>query len=194
MLSFFLHPPTATCYSSMSYERDPPSSRQHQHQQKNKCYSCMSRYYGVTWDYLGYSRIYETPKIFTDHCRDPTSRGADVPFIECKDQSNCVTMVEDIKAGVGNKGFIRGCFSNIFLYGFNRTGTVGALGAHSFCHTFNLTQLVSAGEPIDSTINVCSCHGPLCNGATIKSSALRLHNSPTFSQLLLIFTVILIFN
>ena len=39
-------------------------------------------------------------------------------------------------------------FSNPFFF----SGTVGALAEHSFCHTFNLTQLVSGGRPEESSI------------------------------------------
>ncbi|KAJ1364162.1 hypothetical protein KIN20_024185 [Parelaphostrongylus tenuis] len=54
----------------------------------------------------------------------------------------------------GAKGFIRGCYSSLFLVGFNRTGSVGALAAHAFCHTFNLTQLLSRGRPQESSMRV----------------------------------------
>ncbi|KJH40791.1 hypothetical protein DICVIV_13245 [Dictyocaulus viviparus] len=53
----------------------------------------------------------------------------------------------------GAKGFIRGCYSSLFLDGFNRTGSAGALATHSFCHTFNLTQLLSRGHPQESTMS-----------------------------------------
>lgn len=135
----------------------------------NRCYSCMSRYCRVTWQFAGYSRIYVEPRAFTDACRNPLGRGAEVPFAYCDDGSNCITMVEDLKIGTGAKGFIRGCYSSLFLTGFNRTGSAAALASHTFCHTFNLTQLLNKGQPLESSMSVCSCRGSLCNGAIPSS-------------------------
>uniref|UniRef100_A0A8R1I642 Uncharacterized protein n=1 Tax=Caenorhabditis japonica TaxID=281687 RepID=A0A8R1I642_CAEJA len=74
----------------------------------------------------------------------------------------------------------------------NQLSTVGALGAHSFCHTFNLTQLVGGGRPEESSINVCACRGPLCNGSTINSSTPKSGSLAT--KLILIATLFVIFD
>ncbi|CDK13497.1 Homolog of Odr-2 (Two) [Caenorhabditis elegans] len=183
LLLFYLHPPIIQAYSSSS-----SSTADNQ-----RCYSCMSKYYGALWRFAGYTRIYQEPGLFTDSCRDPQARGSDVPSTICKEKTNCVTMVEDLKIGTGAKGYIRGCWGSVFLFGFNRTGTVGALAEHSFCHTFNLTQLVSGGRPEESSINVCSCRGPLCNGSTINTSSTRTTILPILLATLIVIFMSLIF-
>ncbi|CAI4228220.1 unnamed protein product [Auanema sp. JU1783] len=151
-----------------------------------KCYSCMSRYYGATWHFAGYARIYQEPRSFTESCRDPQSRGSDVQTTHCDDDSNCISMVEDLKIGTGAKGYIRGCWSSILLFGFNRTSTVGALSTHSFCHTFNLSQLVAGGKPQESSVSVCSCRGSLCNGMSLASSSALSKSFIVFLYVLLV--------
>uniref|UniRef100_A0A1I7X6Z6 UPAR/Ly6 domain-containing protein n=1 Tax=Heterorhabditis bacteriophora TaxID=37862 RepID=A0A1I7X6Z6_HETBA len=75
------------------------------------------------------------------------------------------------------------------LFGFNRTGSVGALASHSFCHTFNLSQLVSGGKPQESSMSVCSCRGPLCNGLVLSSTT-----SSTISLLFLLIVLIITYG
>ncbi|VDN59843.1 unnamed protein product [Dracunculus medinensis] len=128
----------------------------------------MSRYYGATWQFAGYSRIYMEPRSFTDYCSNPNIRGADVPFVFCDGSTNCISIEENLKIGIGAQGFIRGCWSSIFLWGFNRTGTVGALRNREFCYNFNLSQVIAGGKPFESQI--CSCGGNLCNGNSYSSS------------------------
>ncbi|GMT23252.1 hypothetical protein PFISCL1PPCAC_14549, partial [Pristionchus fissidentatus] len=147
-----------------------------------RCYSCMSRYYGATWKFVGYNRIYMEPRSFTDDCQDPTGRGSDVPYTTCPDKANCVTLIEDIRLGVGAKGYIRGCWSNIFIYGFNRTSYSGALSSHQFCRPFNLSSLIAGGRPLDAQMEVCSCAGNLCNSGVVNVS-------PPLLSLYLIFTL-----
>ncbi|KAI1714825.1 ly-6-related protein [Ditylenchus destructor] len=122
-----------------------------------KCYNCMSRYYGLTWQFAGYSNIYYEPTAFNDNCEHPTRRGADVvPHSYCDDHSNCISMVEDLKIGTGARGYIRGCWSNIFRHGFNRTGLAGHLRQHTMCKTFNSSDLSAGGSKgsklFDSTV------------------------------------------
>uniref|UniRef100_A0A0M3I7S6 Uncharacterized protein n=1 Tax=Ascaris lumbricoides TaxID=6252 RepID=A0A0M3I7S6_ASCLU len=62
----------------------------------------MSRYYGATWQFAGYSRIYMEPRSFTDFCSNPHERGTDVPYAFCEDANNCVSMVEDLKIGTAS--------------------------------------------------------------------------------------------
>uniref|UniRef100_A0AC34RJF5 Protein sleepless n=1 Tax=Panagrolaimus sp. JU765 TaxID=591449 RepID=A0AC34RJF5_9BILA len=139
-----------------------------------KCYSCMSRYYGMAWQFAGYSRIYQEPRAFTDNCPDPSKRSAEVPYVYCDDHSNCVTLVEDLQIGVGARGYIRGCWSSIFVWGFNKTGAVGALRNQQFCRNFNLTQMLAGGNAYESKIHACSCAGNLCNGLPLLNSAQKI--------------------
>ncbi|CAJ0572830.1 unnamed protein product, partial [Mesorhabditis spiculigera] len=155
------------------------------HYGKHKCFSCMSRYYGATWQFAGYSRIYMEPIAFTDDCGEPLARGADVPVQNCDDATNCITMVEDLKIGVGAKGFIRGCYKNIFVFGFNRTGIPGALAQRQFCAHTNLSQLISGGKPLESAVSICSCQGELCNGHPLSSATNQ--NLPSLQKIFIIF-------
>uniref|UniRef100_A0A7E4UU91 Protein sleepless n=1 Tax=Panagrellus redivivus TaxID=6233 RepID=A0A7E4UU91_PANRE len=147
-----------------------------------RCYSCMSRYYGVTWEFAGYSQIYMEPRAFTDNCPDPGRRGSQVPYVYCDDHFNCVTLVEELQIGVGAVGYIRGCWSNVFQHGFNKTGAVGQLRTEEVCHKSNLSQLIADSSGTrESKIHVCSCAKNLCNGQ--PNSALP--SSSTFFALVI---------
>lgn len=145
------------------------------------CYSCMSSVYGGLWEPVGYDRIYQRPGkgfAFTAHCNDPAQKPEEVDKIDCP-TDNCVTLMETLKIGYGNVGYIRGCYSSVFKWGFNKTGISGRLQYKDFCHKFNLTD-VAAGQNRHSLHNnevyVCSCRGNLCNNGmgTTNSAASKL--------------------
>jgi len=138
-----------------------------------KCFSCMSRYYEATWNFAGYSQMYLLPRRFTDECARPKEIGH-VPTVYCQDGQNCVTLIEELRIGVGARGYVRGCWSGIFLWGFNRTGASGALANREFCQTFNLSELIAGGKPFESVVRACSCSGMACNGATAASPIIEL--------------------
>uniref|UniRef100_A0A914UXM8 Uncharacterized protein n=1 Tax=Plectus sambesii TaxID=2011161 RepID=A0A914UXM8_9BILA len=134
-----------------------------------KCFSCMSRYYGATWEFAGYERLYLEPRSFSDYCEDPQSRVSDVLPMNCDEDdppgTNCIMFVEDLKIGTGARGYVRGCWNSIFKWGFNRTGLAGMLKHKDFCQRFNLSQLIAGGKAHESSVLACSCSGHLCNGA-----------------------------
>lgn len=59
----------------------------------------MSKYYGQTWQFAGYSKIYIEPKSFTDNCQNPNMHSLKVPNAFCNDHSNCVSIVENLQIG-----------------------------------------------------------------------------------------------
>uniref|UniRef100_A0A915E4N2 Secreted protein n=1 Tax=Ditylenchus dipsaci TaxID=166011 RepID=A0A915E4N2_9BILA len=120
-----------------------------------KCFSCMSRYYGLTWQFAGYSRIYMEPTAFTDNCQYPDKRGSEVPILivmitliaflwsrTCKSDwpsSRCLTPTQ-------------------FLPRLQRQRI-----AH---HERKRRQKL-----FESKMSVCSCAGNLCNGQDFPNSA-----------------------
>jgi len=113
-------------------------------------------------------------------------------------------MVEELPIGTGAHGFIRGCWSGVYLNGFNRSTTpVAALRQHTFCEAFNASQLPSSlghstgggggrgsgggraaasggdfgGGSFDSKMRVCSCSGNLCNGQEFSSTTSSRHTT-----------------
>uniref|UniRef100_A0A915EW81 Secreted protein n=1 Tax=Ditylenchus dipsaci TaxID=166011 RepID=A0A915EW81_9BILA len=111
-----------------------------------KCFSCMSRYYGLTWQFAGYSRIYMEPTAFTDNCQYPDKRGSEVPIL--------IVMIT--------------------LIAFLWTGQAGALRQHNFCRDFNASELptMNAREDrklFESKMSVCSCAGTCATVRTFQT-------------------------
>uniref|UniRef100_A0A0M3HWK2 Homolog of Odr-2 (Two) n=1 Tax=Ascaris lumbricoides TaxID=6252 RepID=A0A0M3HWK2_ASCLU len=153
------------------------------------CFSCMSLSYQESWEHL--QSIYTAPKVFTNRCNDPYLT-KNIPTVQCG--SVCVSLLEpDVEAGVfiGYK-YIRGCLDRVLRNGFNET----ALRTHRFhqvdqCRSLPRAQLYNPSRnqlhPIFGDVQLCSCYGDRCNGASIATRRARS------SILLIIFCAICAF-
>uniref|UniRef100_A0A7E4W355 Protein quiver n=1 Tax=Panagrellus redivivus TaxID=6233 RepID=A0A7E4W355_PANRE len=154
-----------------------------------ECYSCMSLSYQENWEHLQF--MYTTPKVFTNRCNDPFLQ-RNIPTVLCG--SYCASLLEpNVEGGVflGYK-YIRGCVDRILRHGFNQS----ALRTHRFnqvdqCRSLPRAQLFNPPRGVDmpvfGDVQLCSCYGDKCNGASGTSG---LHHSlvPCIAWYLFAFT------
>ncbi|KAE9552552.1 hypothetical protein FO519_004249 [Halicephalobus sp. NKZ332] len=137
-----------------------------------ECYSCMSLTYQENWEHLQF--MYTTPKVFTNRCNDPFMQ-RNIPTVLCG--SFCASLLEpNLEGGIflGYK-YIRGCVDRILRHGFNQS----ALRTHRFnqvdqCRSLPRAQLFNPPKgvemPFFGDVQLCSCYGDKCNGASSASS------------------------
>ncbi|CAD5212874.1 unnamed protein product [Bursaphelenchus okinawaensis] len=131
----------------------------------NRCYSCMSPMYEELFKSGDLGQYFFEPRNFTSKCEhpvDPTGIG----LVPCR--AICLTLTQEFTVmgrKTGRRLTMRGCATSLSRYGFHNQ-TIALFDQYDLCREVRASDLFRYGND-PQMINVCSCLGDRCNGASM---------------------------